>query len=367
MNKNAVLTDFLAQTVGNGRSMAAWFLPDDDELCWISNDAAETITGPGIPDPKNSAGFIFYPFNDSETQPVFLPSSSYSRGFNQMAGNLTGISDIDIALAEKPENLQSTSKDQYIRSLEKIIAKIKSGIAQKVVVSKIKITAGVSKPPSALFLQLKTLYPSAFCWMFYSPESGLWAGATPEVLLTHADGITKTMALAGSRKATAAQSPWPEKEQHEQQLVTDYIVTSLKKLGYDNPEISTPYTVSAGSIEHIRTDISFPHHHMNTSAVVAALHPTPAVCGFPQTTALEIIREYEQHLRAYYTGFLGPVNYNGTSQLYVNLRCAKIWKHHYQLFAGGGITAQSNPQAEWEETELKTQTMLSAIQHAPNL
>jgi isochorismate synthase len=367
MNKTAVLSDFLKQTIRNGHSLAVWFLPDSDELCWISANAAKTITGTDFPDFEKTAGFIFYPFSESETPPLFLASAACSQGFADMKAACIATSMNDPALAQKPENLLSTAKEDYIRSLEKIIPRIKAGEVQKVVISKIKIITGREELPSALFLQLKARYPSAFCWMFYTAESGLWAGATPEVLLTTAKGITTTMALAGSRKAEATQQPWPEKEQHEQQLVTDYIVSSLKNLGIHNPATTPAYTTRAGNIDHIRTDISFRQEAVSSGAIASTLHPTPAVCGFPKSAALEIIRSNERHQREYYTGFLGPVNFDGASQLYVNLRCAKIWNQHYQLFTGGGITAQSNPEAEWEETELKTQTMLNAIHDASKL
>ncbi|NTW26283.1 MAG: hypothetical protein HGA37_16405, partial [Lentimicrobium sp.] len=70
--------------------------------------------------------------------------------------------------------------------------------------------------------------------------------------------------------------------------------------------------------------------------------------------------------RAYYTGYLGPVG-NGAANLFVNLRCTRIIKDNALVYVGGGLTADSMPQAEWDETVLKSSTMLSAIEKMRNL
>ncbi len=343
--------------------MAVWYMPEEDELYWLSAGSTEKISNLHHLKTSVASGFVFYPFNNQATTPVFLSSPKYFQGFNQMSETFKINSENNFTLPEKPAHLQSTLGTEYLEALKLILQKIRSGEAQKVVLSKIKIVERQKKSPAELFLKLKEKYPGAYCWMFYTPETGLWTGASPEILLTHSEGKFTTVALAGSRKAGIVNNqPWPEKERREQQFVTDYITSALKNIGVKDLTVSEPFNYIAGNIEHIRTDIFFKTGGVSTDAILSALHPTPAVGGFPKTEALKIINEYEPHQRDYYTGFLGTMNMSGTSHLFVNLRCMKIWENHYQLFTGGGITAQSDPHAEWEETELKTQTLLAVIE-----
>jgi isochorismate synthase len=116
--------------------------------------------------------------------------------------------------------------------------------------------------------------------------------------------------------------------------------------------------------------------------LVTALHPTPAVCGLPLTDAKRFIQDNEKYQRAYYTGFLGELNYKEertrnrnrrnqensayrsvvrTSELYVNLRCMQKVGDSFIIYVGGGITADSDPKKEWQETESKAQTMLRLL------
>jgi isochorismate synthase len=91
------------------------------------------------------------------------------------------------------------------------------------------------------------------------------------------------------------------------------------------------------------------------------LHPTSAVCGMPKPAALQLIAQQELHQREFYSGFLGPVNINQESHLFVNLRTVKIQGNHATFFAGCGITGDSDPIKEWYETEMKCQTLMNVI------
>ena len=94
---------------------------------------------------------------------------------------------------------------------------------------------------------------------------------------------------------------------------------------------------------------------------IAELHPTPAVCGLPKNLADDFIRLKEKHERKYYTGYLGPWKLNQQVDLFVNLRCMEVTDDEFILYAGGGITAHSIPEKEWEETNQKAATLLAVI------
>ena len=91
------------------------------------------------------------------------------------------------------------------------------------------------------------------------------------------------------------------------------------------------------------------------------MHPTPAVCGLPKNKALEFLLKNEIHNREFYSGFLGPVNIGKSSALFVNLRCMQLKDKEAVIYVGCGITADSQPEKEWEETQLKSQILLSVI------
>jgi isochorismate synthase len=76
---------------------------------------------------------------------------------------------------------------------------------------------------------------------------------------------------------------------------------------------------------------------------------------------MDFIRSTEKHDRGYYTGFLGPVGLGDLIQLYVNLRCLQVFDDRLVLYIGGGITHDSIPEEEWEETEIKAETLLSVL------
>ena len=95
--------------------------------------------------------------------------------------------------------------------------------------------------------------------------------------------------------------------------------------------------------------------------LLEALHPTPAVCGSPKDEAMNLIRKLEEKDREYYCGIVGPARIRGSTNLFVNLRCMRVFEDKIRLHAGGGITKDSDPEAEWMETENKCQTMLDLL------
>jgi isochorismate synthase len=121
---------------------------------------------------------------------------------------------------------------------------------------------------------------------------------------------------------------------------------------------------------HLRTDIIIDTIAINFSQLATVmldlLHPTSAVCGMPKVPATEFILKNEGYDRDFFSGFLGPVNIQSSegqieSHIFVNLRTMKIEKNIATLYAGCGITADSNAEKEWNETEMKTQTLGSVI------
>jgi len=190
-----------------------------------------------------------------------------------------------------------------------------------------------------------------------------WCGASPELLLNSENNILNTVALAGTQKyneVNVSGFKWSNKDIEEQSFVCDYIEKEIRKAGFSFFK-SEPVTVRAGEVVHIKTRYSIEGKKENFWDLVGMLHPTPAVCGTPMDKALNLIEEVETHDRSYYTGFLGPIDIQCERKLFVNLRCAKFSEGSLSLYVGGGITAQSLPEKEWEETELKADTLIKLL------
>jgi len=255
-------------------------------------------------------------------------------------------------------------KDTYCDQVKKAVNVIKSRKATKIVLSRKRELSLAEFDLELLIHRILNLYPSAFRYVWYHPNTGLWCGASPEVLV-QTEGVSfKTMALAGTRKHVEEVAPkWNVKEIIEQKIVVDAISTSLQKVT-SVVKISKTYNHKAASLVHLRTDINgiLKKGKATLSTITSALHPTPAVCGTPQEYAKKYILDNENYQREYYTGFLGPIcAKDSCSNLFVNLRCMKIEDNNAYLFVGGGITIDSIPVKEWEETQHKLHTMLQVL------
>ena len=249
-------------------------------------------------------------------------------------------------------------KQKHINLVNKAIDEIHNGLLEKVVLSR-KITIRKSVNPFKCFANMITQYPSAFCYLFYHPKVGTWLAATPELLLHNYENSFNTMALAGTQPFKEGEVHWQSKECEEQQIVTDTIVQQLQ--GYVNElKVSTPKTLQAGKVMHLCTEIKGKIKKEKILEVVQRLHPTPAVCGYPTNKAYKFIIENELYDRQYYTGYCGWVSNNGQT-LFVNLRCMQITNNEVYLYVGGGITKDSVPEKEYEETQNKAMTMMTII------
>jgi isochorismate synthase len=203
------------------------------------------------------------------------------------------------------------------------------------------------------FSKLTQEYAQACVYFFYLQEQGCWCGATPEILLTVEKSILKTVALAGT---LSGEGDWTDKEHDEQNMTEFFIEETFKTLKLTGVRKTEVETIEAGSLKHLRSTLTWKPKpdllKQKFSKLLAALNPTPAVCGLPQFEAAIFISKNEQLERRFYSGFVGLLKPNET-HLYVNLRCMEIGKNNAYLYAGAGITEDSNPEAEWEETKNK--------------
>jgi len=262
---------------------------------------------------------------------------------------------------ETPSFPAETSKAEYEEAFKKYTEAFRSNGLKKAILSTV---IREEKPPEfdpiGFFLRLCESYPTAFAYLLYHPNTGMWCGATPEILLEGRYEHFTTVALAGTQSTKPSQEyDWGEKEKEEQELVSQHIRSILKKAGAMNLKESAPYSSQAADVVHLKTDFRFDYRHEVTS-LLERLHPTPAVAGLPTANSIELINAVEKHDRGLYTGYLGLLGEKET-HVFVNLRCMQIGDKELALYVGGGITAKSDVHAEWEETRLKAKTLLNLL------
>ncbi|WP_372756546.1 chorismate-binding protein [Mariniflexile sp.] len=314
-------------------------------------------------------GFVFAPFDD-EAPSVLIPmnvSKGLSANIPLEGEKVSQMLSSEISLEDKR---------LHIKLVDKGIDAIKKSEFEKVVLSREETVNLSEASPFSIFINLLNTYPQAFVYCWYHPKIGLWLGATPETLIKIGGNQFSIMALAGTQvyKDTLKVN-WGTKEYEEQQYVTDFIVNSLKPL-VDSFKVSNTETVKAGNLLHLKTMISASlKASSNLKTLISAIHPTPAVCGLPKLKAKQFILENENYNRAFYTGYLGELNMEtivkprsgrrnienraytitkNNTQLYVNLRCMQLVEKTAIIYVGGGITAGSESDKEWEETVSKS-------------
>ncbi|HLL95523.1 MAG TPA: chorismate-binding protein [Spirosoma sp.] len=286
------------------------------------------------------------------------------------------------------------AREQYLQGVTKAVDAMQRGELRKVVLSRTKRIAFADTPDAvALFDQLCAAYPTAFVSAVSLPETGqIWISATPERLVSsNADGIFQTMSLAGTQPAhepdgtpkRPAYALWSQKEIEEQALVSRYIIDCFKRIRLREYLEEGPKTIIAGNLMHLSTCFTVDTHAVSYpqlgTVMLRLLHPTSAVCGMPRGRADSFIKGHETHDREFYAGFLGPINigsndkpisgYGETYQpaetnLFVHIRCMKLEGNIGTLYAGAGLTEDSIPEREWQETEIKCQTLLDVMNRA---
>lgn len=295
-------------------------------------------------------GFVMVSFDGKEK--VLIPENQSEK----ITSVHTKQDESDSVLPEKTFTLHS--KNDFEKLVQKGINAINNKDFSKVVLSRTETLELSEFNAVVTFEKLINTYRSAFCYCFFHPKIGFWFGATPEKLLQVKNNRFQTMALAGTQQFSDIEAViWENKEKEEQQFVTDFILENLESVTSDIA-ISNPYTYRAGNLLHIKTDIQGAINEDSAlKKILDILHPTPAVCGLPKLAAKEFILANEGYDRTFYSGFLGELNSDGLTDLYVNLRCMEIKDNRAHLYMGCGITKDSTPEKEFEETVNKSMTM----------
>lgn len=256
-----------------------------------------------------------------------------------------------------PQSSEDETKEAYLRKIEKSISTLHQHHLEKMVIARRKDFHFQKLNAQQTFFNLCEKYPSAFVYAF-SENNCSWIGAFAEVLgkFNKKTSQFQTMSLAGT---LPLDEEWSEKELKEQQTVTEYILETLKKYNSE-VQVSDLHDYISGNIKHLKTDFSLKIEADRLSQLLEDLHPTPAVCGYPKNLCKTLISEIENFPREMYAGY-SKIETEDEITCFVTLRCGRFYENKATLYAGGGITALSKPEKEWQETELKLQALGSNL------
>ncbi len=290
---------------------------------------------------EEESHFTYAPFHSSQ-KTYFFSGESFSFPLKRQ-------SNISFSLPVHFEEIDPL----YRKAFDLALTELNSGELQKLVLTRKHSERASSKSLLPVVLDLLQFYPNHTIHWLVHPENGEWMGASPELLLEQLpDGTLKTMALAGT---LPTKGKWTEKEREEQQMVTDYIRKVWEEGAVEDIQLSEAYDLESGPIKHLKTDIKG-EYKGSLNALLQKMHPTPAVAGLPLKSALKAIEKIEWNEREYYSGYFGWKK-DGHSRYYVNLRCLKRQNSEVHFFIGGGLTAKSDLNREWQETEEKRATL----------
>jgi isochorismate synthase len=325
----------------NSKGFCYYRLPSEQSI-WLMEGVVKPFDHAGIPE----EGFVLAPFAGDSAW--VLPA---------MAKEVKTVDASKTIYTRPVDAIPTEGKEETLERIKASIALTEQGRLKKVVAAKAK---WISNPLKLNLFELFNIlcreYPDAFVYLWSSPETGTWLGASPEMLFRQSGNQAKTVALAGTRK-NAAGCSFENKEIAEQQWVLKFLVESLEQLGCSNIEAGQLTEKNAGHLMHLNTGVNFTlTEDVDRWNIIRTLHPTPAVSGYPQKESIAFINRLEQFDRSFYSGYLGPFGLSN-SDIFVNLRCLHYFKEGVLLYAGAGITEDSVPEDEWSEMEEKLATL----------
>lgn len=255
-------------------------------------------------------------------------------------------------------SISATSKNDYLTYIDAIKNAIAQQQLQKAVAARIIAVATDTSHWQSYFEALISSFPDTFVYGIYHPQSGLWIGASPELVGYLSEGVFKTISLAGT---IWEQTQFESKEQGEQEIVTDYLHKLLIENGL-SVDLKQLESKSYGQISHLINEIEVSNFEPSLfENIVSKIHPSPALSGFPKDESIQFIQKNEPIDRAFYSGLVSW-KISATQKLaFATIRCFQVFENQLIFYVGGGITKDSNPETEFEETQRKFQTVFEAL------
>jgi menaquinone-specific isochorismate synthase len=356
---------------------------------WLTEifDGADVTDEVGLPGcgPVAFGSFTFDPTSDGSV--LVVPSVVIGRAAGRSWLTTIGgrhLSQEPVRPTRPPAELRwhdgSLTAPQWERAVSSAVARIQAGELSKVVLARdLYAVASDEIDARVLLARLAARYPD--CWTFSC--AGL-VGATPELYIRREGAAVSSLALAGTtgrgrsnaedaRLGTALLASAKDVEEHRYAVadVREALAPFCDRLDID----AEPSLLRLANVQHLATHVTgrlaatqapgaggVLGERASALALAAALHPTAAVGGTPTGAAMELIRELEGMDRGRYAGPVGWVDANGDGEWGIALRSAELDGRRARLFAGCGIVADSDPEAELAEAQNKFRAMQGALQ-----
>lgn len=262
----------------------------------------------------------------------------------------------------------------YQEAVAEALRRIDANAVEKVVLARtLVVETDHVLEPSVIARRLHASDPDCHVFAVALPGAAhALVGASPEMLMRRRGRRVASDPLAGSAPRSADPVEDRErgerllqtvKERREHRLVTEAVADTLASFCESLEVDAQPSLMNTETLWHLHTAVRgrLRPDPPDALTLAAALHPTPAVCGTPPDSALSLIRELEPFDRRFYAGLAGWVDSHGDGDWVIALRCAELMGRTARLYAGAGIVAGSEPEAEDRETDLKFSAILHAL------
>ena len=265
---------------------------------------------------------------------------------------------------------QKANQQEWCGWVEKALQAIRTGEFTKVVLA--NETHFISEYPiNAKDFLAESEKQNTGCYHFLYAENAesTFVGSTPERLFQRQGSLVKTEALAGTAlmsddaQQNQEQADWllhDQKNDDENLLVVKDICDNLQAF-VNNIQVGDVELKQLRRVQHLRRRIQAElKAPFADAACLQAIHPTAAVSGLPQQSALAFLQNTENFDRTWYAGTLGMMSKN-QGEFCVTIRCAFIEQNKIRIFAGAGIVAGSVPLLEWQEIERKASGLVTLL------
>ena len=303
---------------------------------------------------------------------IFIPESIYIN--KNGVKKLITINKDNHVTKEQEENISNkdgvkleseTSKNTFSTMIDNSIELIKEKKISKIVLSrekKFKFKFNIERQ-SDFLLKAQSKFPECTTFLYDFKNQGIFFGVTPETLFKTNRTQFYSEALAGTFQSNSNIDVLNEsKELEEHNFVVDNIKKSISKFSNQLECTKEPYLIELDSITHMKTELrSKLNPGIDPFDIIYKLHPTPAVCGTPTNVAMNSIRNFEAHDRGWYSGTLGWIDSKHNSHFIVSIRSGLSIDENLYTYAGCGITEQSKKDIEYNESEIKFNSILSIL------
>jgi isochorismate synthase len=284
------------------------------------------------------------------------------------AGPVIGAGDTAPA---RPDAAPGMSREDWVGAVRATLERVREGAMSKAVLARsVDLELGRQPDPIAILEALRAAYPGCYRFLVADGEGAVFLGASPERLVRLVAGEILTEAVAGTIRRGAggddeslarslAQST---KDRNEHETVLRHLLETLRPDCAEIHAPAEPGVMLLPHLLHLRTSVrGRARGNPNVIEILSRLHPTPAVAGMEREEALAWIRSRERMSRGWYAGPVGWVNSRGEGDFAVGIRSVAIRGSRARVFAGAGIVPGSDPDREWEETEIKMRGILDAV------